>query len=254
MNRPAQILLVDDKQDILLLCRLNLEVEGYEVVEARGGARALELIAQEPPDLVILDVMMPDMDGWQVLSSIREDPRTTEVPVIMLTAKAQERDQIHAWQLGATGYLTKPFSPEELLDAVRDALLARSAADVKERSRREIARLRLRAEDVVYQLAAIVESSSDAIISTSVDGTILSWNRAACEIYGFTAEEAVGRPVSILVPRDRGDQLRGILERIVRGERVDHYETVGARRDGKQIHVSLTVSAINDSVNGSWEG
>src|SRR5712691_3685387 len=91
----AKILLVDDKPDILLLGRLNLEAEGYEVIEASDGRRALAAVARELPDLVILDVMMPGLDGWQVLSSIRDDPQQADLPVIMVTAKAQERDQIH---------------------------------------------------------------------------------------------------------------------------------------------------------------
>jgi PAS domain S-box-containing protein len=245
--RAAKILLVDDKADILLLCRLNLEAEGHEIVEASDGRSALEAVAREEPDLVILDVMMPGLDGWEVLSSLRADPRTAELPVIMLTAKAQERDQIHGWQLGTTAYLTKPFTPDALVATVRDALVVRSAEEVEGRRQGEIAKLRLRAEDVVYQLAAIVESSSDAIISKSLDGTILSWNRAAEAIYGYPSDEAVGRPISMLVPDDHVDELPPILDRIARGEHVEHYETVRVRKDGKRVQVSLMVSGINDA-------
>jgi PAS domain S-box-containing protein len=245
--RQAKILVVDDKPDILLLCRLNLEAAGYEVVEANDGRAALELIARKDPDLVVLDVMMPGVDGWQVLSSIRADSRTRDLPVIMLTAKASERDQIHGWQLGATDYLTKPFGREALLSTTRKALRARPGAELDQRRRQKIAELRLRAEDVVYQLAAIVESSNDAIISESLDGIILSWNRGAEEIYGYSSEEAIGQPISMLLPRNHADELPAILERILAGEQVDHYETVQVRKDGRRIHVSLTVSAIYDA-------
>jgi PAS domain S-box-containing protein len=243
----ARILLVDDKPDILLLGRLNLEAEGYEVVEASDGQSALAAVARELPDLVILDVMMPGLDGWQVLSIIRDDPQTADLPVIMVTAKAQERDQIHGWQLGATDYLTKPFTPGALVSSVGKALVAQPGPELEQRRRQKISELRLRAEDVVYQLAAIVESSDDAIISKSLDGIILSWNRAAEEIYGYPADEAVGRPISMLVPAELSDELAAIMDRIVRGERVAHFETVRVRKDGKRIHVSLTVSGIHDA-------
>jgi PAS domain S-box-containing protein len=245
--RATKILLVDDKPDILLLCRLNLEAEGYEIVEAGDGRDALAAVAREEPDLVILDVMMPGLDGWQVLSAIRDDPRTADLPVIMLTAKAQERDQIHGWQLGTTGYLTKPFAPDALVAAAGGALRAYSSEELDEHRLQEIAKLRLRAEDVVYQLAAIVESANDAIISKSLDGTILSWNRAAEEVYGYTVEEAIGQPIAMLAPEDHVDEITAILDRIARGERVDQFETVRVRKDGERIHVSLTVSAIHDA-------
>src|SRR6266568_5831977 len=243
----AKILLVDDKPDILLLGRLNLEAEGYDVIEASDGQSALAAVARERPDLVILDVMMPGLDGWQVLSSIRNDQQTAHLPVIMVTAKAQERDQIHGWQLGATDYLTKPFAPNALVSSVRKALLTQPGPDLERKRRQKIAELRLSAEDVVYQLAAIVKSSDDAIISKSLDGIILSWNRAAEEIYGYAAEEAIGQPVSMLVPAEHSDELPEITDRIVRGERVAHFETVRIRKDGKRIHVSLTVSGIYDA-------
>ena len=95
-------------------------------------------------------------------------------------------------------------------------------------------------------LAAIVESSDDAIIAKDLDGTILSWNRGAERIYGYAAAEIVGRPIHILIPRDHPDELPRILERINAGERVDHYETVRVAKDGRLINISLTVSPIRD--------
>ena len=248
MRSPrARILLADDKPDILLLCRLNLESEGYRIVEAHDGEGALAAVRSEKPDLVILDVMMPRLDGWDVLAALRESAETRDLPVIMLTAKTQERDQIRAWQLGVNGYVAKPFTPDELLAAVRDALVVREPDELETRRQREIATLRLRAEDVVYQLAAIIESSSDAIISKSLDGVILSWNRAAEELFGYTAEEAIGRPVDLLAPPGEADELPTLVERVERGERVEHYEAVRVRKDGKRIHASLSVSPIHDA-------
>jgi PAS domain S-box-containing protein len=103
---------------------------------------------------------------------------------------------------------------------------------------------RRRAEERLRQAAAIVENSDDAIISKDLDGLILSWNPGAERLYGYTAEEAVGRPVTLLIPDDRPDEEPNILERIRRGERIDHYETVRVRKDGTLLDISLTVSPI----------
>jgi len=102
------------------------------------------------------------------------------------------------------------------------------------------------AEQAAQQLAAIVESSDDAIISKSLDGIIMTWNRGAERIFGYKAEEVAGKPVTILIPPDRMDEEPGILARIRRGERIDHYETVRRRKDGTLLNVSLTVSPIRD--------
>jgi len=104
-----------------------------------------------------------------------------------------------------------------------------------------------RAGETLSRLGSIVESSDDGIIGKTLDGTIASWNPAAERIYGYSAQEMIGRPISVLVPPDRPDELEQILERVRGGERVDHYETVRWRKDGGQIHVSLTVSPIRDA-------
>src|SRR5262245_17380580 len=100
--------------------------------------------------------------------------------------------------------------------------------------------------DASARLAAIVESSDDAIISKDLDGVIVTWNAGAQRIFGYTAEEAIGRSVTMLIPTERHDEEPGILERIRRGDRIDHYETVRVRRDGERIVISLTVSPIFD--------
>ncbi len=106
---------------------------------------------------------------------------------------------------------------------------------------------RKRSEQERARLAAIVDSSDDAIISKDLNGVIISWNRAAERLFGYTAEEAIGQPLSILIPADRLDEEPGILERIRRGERIEHYETVRRRKDGTLLDISLTVSPIVDT-------
>lgn len=140
---PKKILVVDDEPDVLLLCKVNLEFEGYNVKEAHDGEEALSVIASENPDLVLLDVMMPGMDGWQVLSSIKADSTTSHIPVVMLTAKVQERDQIRGWNGGVSDYVTKPFNPIALSQTVRRALEPESPEVAERRRNQMLEKLRL---------------------------------------------------------------------------------------------------------------
>ena len=113
----ARILVVDDEPDILLLHRLNLEAAGHEVLLAADGMKALERIDADRPDCVVLDVMMPVLDGWGVLEALQE--RTDAPPVLVVSAKSSTADIEHALSIGAKGYLAKPFNAQMLLDEVR---------------------------------------------------------------------------------------------------------------------------------------
>jgi two-component system KDP operon response regulator KdpE len=118
-SRKFRILVVDDERRMVGFIRLNLEQDGFEVVEAYNGTEALERLRDSLPDLILLDVMMPDIDGFEVLRTIRE---VSQVPVIMLTAKGEEDDKVKGLELGADDYITKPFSPRELVSRVRAVL------------------------------------------------------------------------------------------------------------------------------------
>lgn len=119
---PKKILAVDDEKHIVRLVQINLLKEGFEVVTASNGREALEAVAQHKPDLIVMDVMMPEMDGFAALHQLKENPETAAIPVIMLTAKAQDADVFKGWQSGADLYLTKPFNPSELITFVRRIL------------------------------------------------------------------------------------------------------------------------------------
>jgi two-component system, OmpR family, KDP operon response regulator KdpE len=118
-DKRSSVLIVDDDHRMRRLLKLNLESAGYRVVAAEDGASALEAAELDPPELVVLDVMMPGMDGFTCLQRLRE---FSQVPVILLTAKGEEADKVHGLDLGADDYLTKPFGPAELLARVRAAL------------------------------------------------------------------------------------------------------------------------------------
>jgi len=122
-DRPV-ILAADDDEDILALVVFRLERSGYTVLQARDGEEALELAMRELPDLAVLDVMMPKLDGFELTRRLRAERATSRIPIILLTAKAQDRDVERGFDLGADDYLRKPFSPQELRARVH-AILAR---------------------------------------------------------------------------------------------------------------------------------
>lgn len=117
--KNRRILVVDDEERMVRFIRLNLEHDGFQVTEAYRGAQALDRLRTAIPDLVLLDVMLPDLDGFEVLRIVRE---FSKVPVIMLTAKGEENDRVLGLELGADDYVTKPFSPRELVSRVRAVL------------------------------------------------------------------------------------------------------------------------------------
>jgi two-component system, OmpR family, alkaline phosphatase synthesis response regulator PhoP len=117
-----KVLVVDDEAPIRLLCRVNLEAEGMAVLEAADGVRGLELARAEQPDVVLLDVMMPGLDGWRVAEEMLEDERTAGIPIIFLTARAEFRDRARGLDIGGVDYVTKPFNPLELATLVRELL------------------------------------------------------------------------------------------------------------------------------------
>jgi two-component system alkaline phosphatase synthesis response regulator PhoP len=124
----SKILVVDDEKNILELVRFNLEREGYQVLTSLDGTGALELARSEIPDLILLDVMLPEMDGLEVCRELHRNPVTRHIPIVMLSAKADESDRVMGLEVGADDYVTKPFSPRELVARVK-ARLRRSSAE-----------------------------------------------------------------------------------------------------------------------------
>lgn len=132
-----KVLVIDDEPDVLMLCRVNLELAGHEVVEASNGEDGLELALAERPDAIVLDLMLPKLDGISVLEALRSDEQTRDVPVILLTAKTQREDRRAAWRAGCTEYLTKPFSPVELVK-IAERAAEMSASECSDRREREL--------------------------------------------------------------------------------------------------------------------
>jgi PAS domain S-box-containing protein len=232
------ILLADDNADMREYVA-HLLRDKYRVHAVRDGQEAIEATRRLRPDLVLADVMMPALDGFGLVDAIRKDASLSSTPVILLSARAGEESRVEGLHAGASDYLVKPFTARELLARV-GAHLAMS---------------RIQKEQIIasQRLAAIVESAEDAIISKDLNGIVTSWNRAAEQMFGYRAEEMIGRSITAIIPPDlQADEPR-ILETIARGERINHFETVRVAKSGKRIDVSLTVSPLKNE-NGKIVG
>ena len=146
-GKMTRVLVIDDEAPIRLLCRVNLEAEGMDVIEANDGPSGLEQARLEKPDVILLDVMMPMLDGWRVAEHLLDDPKTKDIPIIFLTARAEFRDRARGLDIGGIDYVTKPFNPLELATLVRNLL------DRIERGERDDLR-----KEKLSELRALMES------------------------------------------------------------------------------------------------
>ena len=145
--RMTTVLVIDDEAPIRLLCRVNLEAEQMRVLEAADGDTGLRAAREERPDVILLDVMMPRLDGWRVAEELLLDPATNRIPIVFLTARAEFRDRARGLDIGGVDYVTKPFNPLELAPLVED-VLARVERGEREQLRHEkLAELRVLMEE-----------------------------------------------------------------------------------------------------------
>ena len=141
-DQRARVLIVDDEAPIRLLCRVNLEAEHMEVFEAGDGPTGLEAARRDSPDVILLDVMMPGLDGWRVAEELLEDPATSSIPIVFLTARAELRDRARGLDLGGLDYVTKPFNPVDLAPLIRDLIARVEGGEREELRRAKLAELR----------------------------------------------------------------------------------------------------------------
>jgi DNA-binding response OmpR family regulator len=139
----TKVLVIDDEAPIRLLCRVNLEAEKMDVLEASDGTTGFEQARAEQPDVILLDVMMPGVDGWQIAEQLLDDPRTERIPIIFLTARAEFRDRARGLDIGGVDYVTKPFNPLELAPLVEDVLARVKRGERDELRREKLSELRL---------------------------------------------------------------------------------------------------------------
>jgi PAS domain S-box-containing protein len=251
VDGAVNILLVDDEPRNLDVLESILQAPDRRLVRALSAEETLLALIQRDFVAIVLDVQMPGMNGFELARVIKQRKRTRHIPIIFLTAYYQEEtDVLSGYDLGAVDYLTKPVNPRILqskinvfveLSKIHRALLSSNRALEQEIVQRQEAQLAL------SRLAAIVESSSDAILSRNRDGIITTWNRGAERLFGYAAPEILGQPYSILVPADRADEQERLVESVQYGEMVETFETVRLHKDNRRLDVSVTLSTITDA-------
>jgi PAS domain S-box-containing protein len=234
MNAVAQpaksrILVVDDTDDIRMLMTLILENAGYEVMTAADGAEALAVVRRDPPDLVLLDVMMPGMDGYAVCEQLKADEATQAIPVLFLTALSEIEAETRGLELGAADFITKPISMGVLLARVKTHL----ALYAQRRSLEGMFR-------------DVIEFAPDAFILTDPQGRIVQINARAEDLFGYARAELNGQPVEALLPQ----ALRGVHEqhRADYGKdtkpRVMGTALLCRRKDGSEFPADINISPL----------
>jgi PAS domain S-box-containing protein len=235
MVRPLRVLIVEDSPDDAELILLSLRDGGFDTVwkrvETADGLR--EVLAAEPWDAILSGYTILGFGAPAALKIVREaDP---DLPFIVVSETVCENAAVAIMRAGANDYICKND-------------IARLAPAVKREIHECQTRRTKRDADLsAMHLAAIVEASDDAIISAkTLDGILTSWNSAAERLYGWTAPEAIGRNLSLIVPDDKTSELAAMMDRLQAGERVEYFETVRLNKDGRRIDVSLTISPVRD--------
>jgi PAS domain S-box-containing protein len=268
-KRNLRVLLIeDDEDDYIVLQSMLSEISSTKfylqwVDTYEAGVRG---ICRAEHDVYLLDYRLGQKDGVELLREVIA--RGCEMPIILLTGLGGYDVDIEAMEAGAADYLVKgQITPDLLERSIRYSIVQKHAdlelrryRDYLEQLVQERTReleetnskllievdVRRKAERASRQLAAIVEGSDDAIISQTLAGIITSWNKAAEIIYGYSAAETIGQPISIHTPPEYIQEMPDLLARIGRGERIVHHETIRRRKDGDDINVSLTISPVKD--------
>jgi two-component system KDP operon response regulator KdpE len=187
-----RILVVDDEERMVRFIRLNLEHDGFQVIEAHKGGPVLDMIRTQLPDLVLLDIMLPDIDGFELLRLIRE---ANSVPVIMLTAKGEEEDRVRGLELGADDYITKPFSPRELVSRVKAVLRrvemmagnAEGVIEVDDRFKIDFNRREVRVDGKLIQLRPTEYRLLYHLVQNA--GWVLSHEQLLMKVWGYEYQD-----------------------------------------------------------------
>lgn len=284
-KRKLSVLIVDDSATQAAALAALLKEAGMRTELAYDGLSALGQFDRGRFDLVLSDVLMPGISGYELCRKIKAHPRGKSVPVVLVTVLNSVEDLQEALRCGADNYIVKPYDPASIVqriekmvegaDAVtkvieecraKPALANESFVHTIEGTsllnylssvcqeyldaRKREHHSKISEQEQRLQLAAIIESSHDAIISTTLDGIILSWNQAAERLYGYSSEEILGRPLSVLFPADRMGEFDEMIAKLNEGEAMRLEETVRKHKSGDALIVSVTYSPVRGASGG----
>lgn len=247
------ILVVDDNATNLHLLAVILSRKGYQVRVANNGHEALNAVHASSPDLILLDVMMPELDGYQVCHILKTNKKTREIPVIFISARQESIDKVKAFDLGALDYITKPFHVDEVLARVdaqirithlQKQLAAHNFQLQQEMRDRLAAEQALRESESKYR--ALVEASQDVIWLADVEGRYRFVNGAVEKIYGYNPPEMIGRKLTDFMTPEQAARDAEILEMLLHGESISPYEKRQLHQDGRMIYLRVNAVALRD--------
>ncbi len=268
-KRYLRVLLIEDDDDDCTILRSMLSEIGsttFYLQWVNTYDAGVEGICRAEHDVCLLDYRLGEKDGLELLREATA--RGCGMPIILLTGQGGYDVDIEAMEAGASDYLVKAQITPDLLERSMRYSIVQKHADLELRRYRDYLEqlvqertreleeansklqieidVRLKAEKASRQLASIVEGSDDAILSLTLSGIITSWNKTAENIYGYTAAEAIGQPISIHMPPELLHEIPVLIAKIRRGEHIVHYETIRRRKNGDDINVSLTISPVKD--------
>jgi PAS domain S-box-containing protein len=261
------VVAIDDSEESLLALEVFItkRLPDAKFFTARNGPEGLALVKQEDPDVVLVDIIMPVMDGYAVCQKIKEDPLTQIIPIIIMTGIRSDRDsRLKALEMGAEGFITKPFDEIEVIAQIKAISKIKLAKQiqlrekehleqlVEERTRKLEAELAerkateeaLRKSEILNSI--IINYSPIPIYSLDIYGNVMSWNKAAEEVFGWKEAEVLGKRLPF-VQEDKLDEFNNLRNLIMKGTIVSGKELVRMRKDGTPIIISLSAATINDA-------
>jgi PAS domain S-box-containing protein len=250
----GNILAVDDTPANLHLLTRMLSEQGYKVRITPNGKLALKSVLVNPPDLILLDILMPGIDGYEVCKRLKADERTKDIPVIFISALSETFDKVKGFKVGGVDYITKPFQVEEVLARVENQLRLRSQ---EKQLSQQNTRLQQEIEERKQAEAALVESerkyrnlveaSQDMIWSADAQGCYTFVNGAVKQIYGYAPEEMLGRSFADFVLAEQLTKDLEIFQQLLQGASVFQYETTHLAKDGRPIQLMFNAIALRDT-------
>ena len=242
----SDILIVDDVPENVQLLYDVLDERGYDVRRTINGPQALNAARTDPPDLILLDIMMPGMDGFEVCSQLQADPATAEIPIIFLSALDQSFDRVRAFEVGGRDYITKPFHLEEAIARIENQLtIARQQRQLQQeiRDRRAI-EIALRSRENQYR--TLVETAQGVIWAVDAQGRYTFVNQAAKQAYGYEPEEMIDRSFTdFLLPSEIPKQL-SIFRELLHKKSFSHFQNINVAKSGKLVHLLCNAVTLYD--------
>ena len=241
-DNKKRILVVDDTQKNIQVLGPILKQHNYQINVALNGEQALESVKRALPDLILLDVMMPEMDGFETCRHLKDDPRTREIPVIFLTARAETQDVIKGFETGAVDYVTKPFNAVELLARVKNHLDLKDAREKLEQSYEKLKR----ETEKAHKLSEAISFSPSSVMITDSKGIIEYVNPKFTEVTGYELEEATGQRPSILKSGHTDPEVYKEMWQALESGNTWYHQIQNRRKDGTVYWEYLSIAVVRN--------